>query len=278
MAEIQINGSERFRNGINTALRNIRGVRAGNAVLESIRQRQFGIIFIELRGNNQSCSMSPNADANVAFLTQQQSQRASAYGSPIRHRAGHLYSYRGIGGGAGAARVRISPRDFCDNRTLQVTLAHELVHGLRILSGSQIYSPMVAWDNYEEFVACLVENVMRSELRLRLRVNHGFGVDPVFQEFWRNANQERQSQAAATTQPGVMRERGALPTGPIFNQTQVESYMESIKTDREALRSLSELFAGRYSNRIGVIRYWNNNLFDRLRGFSNIPFNPFRDC
>ena len=220
----------------------------------------------------------PNAQVTALLYNfpesyqREQSQRASAPGAPILHQAGHVMSDRGTGGGTRSSTVRISPSNFCDNTVLQVTLAHELVHGLRQITGQQVGRTMPVWDNLEEFVACNVENVMRSELGLPLRVNHGkMAVDPVMLRFCvaRTGRQTSRTQA----RPG-----GGFQMRDPDNEVQVgevERFMESIRRDRSALASLAREFAAEYLSLLRDLRNANRRLVEALIGVTAALFNPF---
>lgn len=280
MARIVGVGPTRFLNGLNTLFTNLRrSSSVARSVLAAIREDQDSILVVKWQGGQ-------IGQTQVTFTGDEQRDRQSvqqAYApdSPIPHQAGHIVSYRGIGGGARQSTVRISLTRYIDNRILQVSFTHELVHGLRQITGSQMYlrleqQAMNAWDNYEEFVACAIENVMRSEQGLALRVAHNNrAVDPFFEGAAPDTNAAQQR----PDPPGgfAMRDPGPTYEAQVLSgETPASRYVESIASDRRALARLAEGFADRYRRELRLVRDWHRTLVNSIASAQSAPFNPFR--
>jgi hypothetical protein len=215
-------------------------------------------------------------------------QSSYAPDSLIPHQAGGFFAYRGTGGGAPQVVVWIDLKRFSNDLVLQVSLTHELVHALRMIVGSSMHRDMgsparLAWDSFEEFVACAIENAMRSELGLELRVTHNdVMADPFFAEA---ATQAAGTPTRTTQRQSLPADRVPMGTGGSTPSEQAaralsvsRHYVESIETNRRELARLSEGFAARYRRELQLVRQWHQTLVDRLNAepVGVLPFNPFR--
>jgi hypothetical protein len=91
-------------------------------------------------------------------------------GSPLPRGA----AARGTGRGT-SARITFNPGSVSTCGYLggaEAILFHELVHGLRALSGTMLHKPMNRYDLFEEFVAVTLTNMLLSEQGKPLRDGH----------------------------------------------------------------------------------------------------------
>lgn len=193
---------------------------------------------------------------------------AHADGAQLIHRGGGYFPFRGTGGGSDAT-LRITPSLFCDNLNLQITLTHELVHCLRNITGKSVGERMQAWDNLEEFYACMVENVMRSEKGQGLRASHNsLGIERVMLD----AFEDSRSGSRPSSRPGTLAMR--VPRDPV-SLHDVEDFLESRRNDGNYIRGLSDTVYRQYRGRFENFQSANRNLATRLKTLTHIAFNPF---
>jgi hypothetical protein len=179
-----------------------------------------------------------------------------------------------VGGIDLGARVLYTPKcwQFAGVWDARVVLFHELIHAFRHLTGSRsgAAGPR-AYPNAEEFHATTLANVLRSELRLPLRMGYTFA-DPVFGDLVARVRGSAQAPEPPPSPPGGLQTRtGQGP--PSFG---VETLPGRSPTRRD-LREFSAHFAAQHP---AVARLFGE--MPTLAGeiarvaWSTAPFNPYR--